>query len=36
PEPDTAEPAAGVAAVRAVGRAHVPAPLPHDPPEEPS
>lgn len=35
-EPDVAEPAAGVAAVRAVGRAHVPAPLPHDPPEEPS
>ncbi|KAB1906427.1 phage tail protein [Micromonospora sp. AMSO1212t] len=36
PEPDDAEPAAGVATVRAVGRAHVPAPLPHDPPEEPS
>ncbi|MEU9515005.1 phage tail protein [Micromonospora sp. NPDC048169] len=36
PGPDDAEPAAGVAAVRAVGRAHVPAPLPHDPPEEPS
>ncbi|MFC0096934.1 phage tail protein [Micromonospora marina] len=34
--PDAAEPAAGVATVRAVGRAHVPAPLPHDPPEEPS
>ncbi|RQX19179.1 phage tail protein, partial [Micromonospora chalcea] len=33
-EPDDAEPAAGVATVRAVGRAHVPAP--HDPPEEPS
>ncbi|MEU8315163.1 phage tail protein [Micromonospora sp. NPDC048887] len=36
PGPDDAEPAAGVASVRAVGRAHVPAPLPHDPPEEPS
>ncbi|MET9299168.1 phage tail protein [Micromonospora aurantiaca] len=36
PEPDAAEPVAGVATVRAVGRAHVPAPLPHDPPEEPS
>ncbi|MEU1807579.1 phage tail protein [Micromonospora sp. WMMD1076] len=35
PPPDP-EPAAGVAPVRAVGRAHVPAPLPHDPPEEPS
>ncbi|MGV9764623.1 phage tail protein [Micromonospora tulbaghiae] len=34
--PEAAEPAAGVATVRAVGRAHVPAPLPHDPPEEPS
>ncbi|MCZ7475856.1 MULTISPECIES: phage tail protein [unclassified Micromonospora] len=36
PEPDAPEPAAGVATVRAVGRAHVPAPPPHDPPEEPS
>ncbi|RBI95288.1 phage tail protein, partial [Micromonospora provocatoris] len=36
PGPDVAVPAAGVASVRAVGRAHVPAPLPHDPPEEPS
>ncbi|MET7467972.1 phage tail protein [Micromonospora sp. NPDC005686] len=36
PTPDAAEPAAGVATVRAVGRAHVPAPLPHESPEEPS